>query len=57
VERPEGQNDSSVQGLWKEGDIIAWCLGELRPGGWYGVCVEIVLALQSFGSQAAKDIE
>jgi len=45
------------QGLSKEGDIIAWCMGEHRFGGWYGVCVGIVLALESFGSQAAKDFE
>ena len=57
MERPEGQIDSIFQGLSKEGDIIAWCGDEHRFDGWYGVCVGIVLALESFGSQAAKDFE
>jgi len=57
VERPEGQIDSIFQGQSKEGDIIAWCVGEHRLGGWYGVCVGIVLALESFGSQAARVFE
>ena len=57
MERPEGQIDSLFQGQSKEGDIIAWCVGEHRLGGWYGVCVGIVLALESFGSQAARVFE
>jgi len=57
VERPDDRDDSIFQGLSKEGDIIAWRVGEHRFGGWYGVCIGIVLALESFGSQAAKDFE
>ena len=57
MERPENQIDSILQGLSNEGDIISWAVGEHRFGGWYGVCVGIVLALESFGSQAARDFE
>ena len=32
-------------GLSKEGDIIAWRVGEHMFGRWYGVCVGIVLEL------------
>jgi len=57
VERPEDQIDSIFQGLPKVGDIIVWRVGGHRFGGWYGVCVGIVLTLESFGSQTAKDFE
>ena len=57
MERPEDQIDSIFQGLPKVGDIIVWRVGGHRFGGWYGVCVGIVLTLESFGSQTAKDFE